>query len=225
MGGTYARSHGREPILAACREVGSMSSRSRFSRAAPRGRAGGRAGNPVLNWTLGIVQLVMLFLFVVYFLCVQIAAVAYLAGSRHGIVGGATPPLHLDSIGAAVTDIAAGLLCEALFAIDVLIAILVSRAAIRDAIERHRSRAARAVPARSPGGEGRQVPLLACHAPQHGLWLTPGAPRSCGWPIRKKAAMPGRGRQDASKRRALHDAGGGEERVRFQQRSDQGRLS
>jgi hypothetical protein len=178
MGGTYARSHGREPILAACREVGSMSSRSRFSRAAPRGRAVGRAGNPVLNWTLGIAQLVMLFLFVLYFLCVQIAAVAYLAGSRHGIVGGATPPLHLDSIGAAVTDIAAGLLCEALFAIDVLIAILVSRAAIRDAVERHRSRAARAVPARSPGGEGRQVPLLACHAPQHGLWLTPGAPRS-----------------------------------------------
>lgn len=106
----------------------------------------GRASNPALNWTLGIVQLVMLFLFVVYFASVQINAVAYLAGRHQAIVGGTTPPVPLDSTGAAVTDIAAGLLCEALFAIDVLIAVLVSRTVIRDAIERHRSRTRRAEP-------------------------------------------------------------------------------
>ena len=83
----------------------------------------------------------MMLIFAAYFVSVQINAVAYLAGSRHAIVGGTTPPIPLDSAGAAVTDIAVGLLLEALAALDLLIVVLLSRAAISEAIGRHRPRA------------------------------------------------------------------------------------
>jgi hypothetical protein len=107
--------------------------------AARRGRVHPPARHPVLTWTLGAAQLAMLLLFAAYFVCVQINAVAYLAGRRHAIIGGTTPPLPLDSAGAAVADIIAGLVCEAIAAIIVFIAIALSSAAIREAIGRHRS--------------------------------------------------------------------------------------
>jgi len=124
-----------------------MSSHSRPVRAARRRRAGARASHPVLNWTLGAAQLVMMLIFAAYCVCVQINAVAYLAGRRHAIASGTVPPLPLDSAGAAVTDITIGLACEAIAAIDLFIAVALSSAVIREAIGRHRSRAR----ARDPG--------------------------------------------------------------------------
>jgi hypothetical protein len=90
---------------------------------------------------IGVAQLAMLLLFVAYFVSVQINAVAYLAGRHHAVVGGTAPPLPLDSAGAAVADIAAGLVCEAIAALVVCIAAALLQGAIREAIGRHRSRA------------------------------------------------------------------------------------
>lgn len=101
----------------------------------PHDRAGeAMSRHPVLAWArrvLWAARLVLLVLFVTYFVFVQINAAAYLAGRNHPIVGGAAPPLPLDSDVAAVADIIAGLVFEAIAALIVFIAVTLFRAMIR----------------------------------------------------------------------------------------------
>jgi hypothetical protein len=88
----------------------------------------------VLTWTLRVLwaaRLVLLFLFVAYFVFVQINAAAYLTGRNHPIVAGPAPPVPLDSDVAAVADITAGLVFEAIAALVVFIVVALFRAVIR----------------------------------------------------------------------------------------------
>jgi hypothetical protein len=73
----------------------------------------------------------LMLLFVIYFVSVQVNAIAYLAGRNHPVVGGTTPPVPLNSTAAAIADIIAGLLFEAIAALIVLIVITLLSAAIR----------------------------------------------------------------------------------------------
>lgn len=87
----------------------------------------------VLGWTLRILrvlQFALLLAFVAYFVCVQINAVGYLAGSK-AIIGGATPPVPIHSGLAAAADIAVGLVFEAIAALCVFIALAVIHSAVR----------------------------------------------------------------------------------------------
>jgi hypothetical protein len=74
----------------------------------------------------------MLLLFVAYFVSVQINAAAYLAGRNRPVVGGTVPPAALHSTAAAVTDIIAGLVFEAVAALILFIAAALLRAAIQE---------------------------------------------------------------------------------------------
>jgi hypothetical protein len=89
----------------------------------------------VLGWTLRIlrvIQFVMVLVFVAYFVCVQINAVAYLAGRSKALIPGAAPPVALHSGMAAAADILAGLVFEAVAALIIFIALAVGRSAIRN---------------------------------------------------------------------------------------------
>jgi hypothetical protein len=77
-------------------------------------------------------QLAMLLLFAAYFVCVQVNAAAYLAGRTRLVVRGAVPPVALGSTAAAVADITAGLVFEAVAALILFIATALFRAAIQD---------------------------------------------------------------------------------------------
>jgi hypothetical protein len=91
--------------------------------------------HPVLTWTLRALraaQLAMLLLFTAYFVSVQINATAYLAGRNRPVVRGTVPPVALGSIAAAVADITAGLIFEAVAALILFIATALLRAAIQD---------------------------------------------------------------------------------------------
>lgn len=90
--------------------------------------------HPVLTGTLRVLwaaRLVLLLLYVAYFVSVQINAAAYLAGRNHPMVGGAAPPVPLDSDVAAVADIIAGLVFEAIATLVVFIVAALFRAVIR----------------------------------------------------------------------------------------------
>jgi hypothetical protein len=78
-------------------------------------------------------QFVMEFLFVWYFICVQINAVAYLAGKRGAVISGATPPVRIGSVVAAVGDIVAGLVFEAAVALTSVIASAFVLTSLREA--------------------------------------------------------------------------------------------
>jgi hypothetical protein len=112
-----------------------------------RRRAGGRGSSPAVNWALGVTQLAAMLIFVAYFVCVQVNAVAFLTGTRRAVIGGTAPPVPLTGTGAAAADCAAGLLIEALSAVDLVIMVLFAVAGIREARGRHRPPA----PARTPG--------------------------------------------------------------------------
>jgi hypothetical protein len=89
--------------------------------------------HPVLTWTLRALraaQLAFLFLFVAYFVSVQVNAIAYLAGRKHPLVPGTVPPVPLDSAIAAAADITAGLIVEAVTAVIVSIMTALIRVAM-----------------------------------------------------------------------------------------------
>ncbi len=95
----------------------------------------------MLTWTLRVLwaaRLVLLLLFVTYFVSVQINAVAYLAGRKRPIVGGAAPPVPLGSDMAAIADITAGLAFEAIAALIVFIVVALFHATIRKRYKNHR---------------------------------------------------------------------------------------
>lgn len=97
----------------------------------PRTAAYTGASHPVLTWTMRVLragQLAMLLAFTVYFVSVQVNAVAYLAGRHHPVVPGTTPPVPLDSAAAAAADITVGLGFEAIAVLVVCIAIAVTEA-------------------------------------------------------------------------------------------------
>ncbi len=72
----------------------------------PHDRVGAAVNrHPVLAWTLRVLrgaQLALLLLLLAYFVSVQINAVAYLAGTKHPIIGGTASPVPLHSDAAAV---------------------------------------------------------------------------------------------------------------------------
>jgi hypothetical protein len=86
----------------------------------------------VLRPLLGA-QFVMELLFVWYFVCVQINAIAYLAGKRSAVITGTTPPARIDCVVAAVGDIVAGLVFEAVVALIWAIAIAFALTSLREA--------------------------------------------------------------------------------------------
>jgi hypothetical protein len=99
------------------------------------GTAVRRKRRGALGWTLRILrtmQFLLLLVFVAYFVCVQVNAVAYLVGRGKAIIGGVSPPVALHSGIAAVADIAAGLVLEAIAALSVFIALAVIRSAFRN---------------------------------------------------------------------------------------------
>jgi hypothetical protein len=101
----------------------------------PRTPASAGARHPALTWTLRVLraaQLALLLCFVAYFASVQVNAVAYLAGRNGPVVRGADPPLPLTSGLAAVADIMAGLVVEAIAALVVFIAVSVIRGVLRN---------------------------------------------------------------------------------------------
>jgi hypothetical protein len=94
-----------------------------------------RCLRPVLT-LLRAAGLVTILLFAVYWVCVQVDAIAYLAGKRNAIIGGMTPPVPVDSDAMAAVDIVIGLIFEAIAALIVSIAAAVAVARLRAA--RHR---------------------------------------------------------------------------------------
>jgi hypothetical protein len=89
--------------------------------------------HPVLTWTLRALraaQLALLFLFVAYFVSVQVNAIAYLAGRKHPLVPGTVPSVPLDSAIATAADITAGLIVESAIAVIVSIMTVLFRAAM-----------------------------------------------------------------------------------------------
>jgi hypothetical protein len=84
-------------------------------------------------WLFRAAAFVMQFLGVAYFVCVQINAVAYLAGKRGAIISGTTPPVRIDGVGAALGDIAIGLVFEAVVALIVAIVGAVMLTSLHDA--------------------------------------------------------------------------------------------
>jgi len=96
----------------------------------PRTAGSTRVAHPALIWVLRLVrgvQLAMVLCFVVYFLSVQVNAVAYLTGRHRPLVGGATPAVPLDGAAAAVADIVVGLAFEAIAALIVFVVVAVIR--------------------------------------------------------------------------------------------------
>ena len=80
--------------------------------------------------------LVTILLFAVYWVCVQVNAIAYLARKRSAIIGGTTPPVPVDSDAMAAADIVIGLIFEAIAALIVSIAVAVAVARLRAARQR-----------------------------------------------------------------------------------------
>jgi energy-converting hydrogenase Eha subunit E len=100
----------------------------------PRTPGSAGARRPVLTWMLRVlraVQLALMLCFVAYFVCVQVNAVAYLAGKNDPVIRGADPPIPLGSDLAAVGDIIIGLVFEAIAALIVFIVVLRLRGAVR----------------------------------------------------------------------------------------------
>jgi len=83
-------------------------------------------------WLLRAAAFVVQLLLVAYFVCVQINAIAYLAGKRGTIVGGTTPPVRIDSVAAAAGDIVIGLAFEAVVALIAAIAVATLLTRMRD---------------------------------------------------------------------------------------------
>jgi hypothetical protein len=86
-----------------------------------------------VRWLFRAVALVMDVLFFVYFVCVQINAVGYLAGKRSAIISGATPPIKIDSGTAAAADILIGLVIEVVTALVAAVATAMALTWLRDA--------------------------------------------------------------------------------------------
>lgn len=80
--------------------------------------------------------LVAMLLFAAYWVCVQINAIAYLAGERSAIIGGTTPPVPISSDSVAAADIVVGLIFEAIAALIVSVAVAVAVARLRAARQR-----------------------------------------------------------------------------------------
>jgi hypothetical protein len=95
-----------------------------------------------LRWLLRIrallrgAALVMALLFCIYFACVQVNAIAYLAGRGTAIIGGMTPPVPIRSGAAAAADILIGLVIEGFTALVATIAIAMAFARLRYARRR-----------------------------------------------------------------------------------------
>ena len=79
--------------------------------------------------------LVTILLFAVYWVCVQVNAIAYLAGES-AIIGGTTPPVPVDGDATAAADIVIGLIFEAIAALILSIAVAVAVARLRAARQR-----------------------------------------------------------------------------------------
>jgi hypothetical protein len=84
-------------------------------------------------WLLRAAALAIQLLFVVYFVCVQINAVGYLAGKRSAVISGTTPPVQIDGVAAAVGDIVIGLVFEVVVALISAIMIAIGLTSLRDA--------------------------------------------------------------------------------------------
>jgi len=84
-------------------------------------------------WLLRAAVFVMQLLGVAYFVCVQINAIAYLAGKRGAIISGTTPPVGIDGVAAAAADIVIGLIFEAVVALIVAIVLAITLTNLRDA--------------------------------------------------------------------------------------------
>ncbi len=89
-------------------------------------------------------ECVTVLLFAAYWACVQINAIAYLAGKGSAVIGGTTPPVPVRSDATAAVDIVIGLIFEAIAAVIVSIAVAVACARLRAARRRQARR-------RSPG--------------------------------------------------------------------------
>jgi hypothetical protein len=83
-------------------------------------------------WLFRAAAFVLQLLFGVYFVCVQINAVAYLAGRRGAVISGTTPPVRIDSVAAAVGDMVIGLVFEAVIAVIAAIMIGIALSSLRD---------------------------------------------------------------------------------------------
>jgi hypothetical protein len=78
----------------------------------------------------------MALLFCAYFVCVQINAIAYLAGNGRAIISGTAPPVPLHSYVAATADILIALIIEAFTALVTAIAIAMALTSLRNARQR-----------------------------------------------------------------------------------------
>jgi hypothetical protein len=99
----------------------------------PRTPGSARARHPVLTWMLRVLraaQLALVLCFVAYFVCVQVNAVAYLAGRHDPVISGTDPPVSLGSDPAAVGDFVIGLVFEAIAALIVFIVVVRLRGAV-----------------------------------------------------------------------------------------------
>jgi hypothetical protein len=88
--------------------------------------------HPVM-WLLRAAVFVIQLLGVAYFVCVQINAIAYLAGKHGALVGGTAPPVRIDSVAAAFGDIVIGLVFEAVVALIVAIVVSIMLTSLGDA--------------------------------------------------------------------------------------------
>ena len=110
-----------------------------------------------VNWLLSAIALVMDVLFFVDFVCVQINAVAYLAGRRGAIISGTTPPIAIHSGAAAAANILIGLIIEAFAALVTAIATAMALTWLGDARRVRRLRAER-IRAQSLPGRASTAP-------------------------------------------------------------------
>jgi hypothetical protein len=88
--------------------------------------------HPVM-WLLRAAVFVVQLLAVAYFVCVQINAIAYLAGKHGAIISGTAPPVRIDSVAAAAGDIVIGLVFEAVVALIVAIVASIALTNLHDA--------------------------------------------------------------------------------------------
>ena len=85
---------------------------------------------------LRVAGLVTVLLFAVYWVCVQINAIAYIVEKTSTIIGGITPPVPIRSDAIAALDVVIGLIFEAIAAAIVSIAVGVAVAKLRAARQR-----------------------------------------------------------------------------------------
>ena len=100
------------------------------ARSVPAVPSAASRSSSVVLWVLEAVRMVLMLCFVAYFLSVQVAAIAYLAGSRSG--SGSSAPIPLDGVGAAIGDILIGLFWEIIFGLIFVIAGLLIHAQFRE---------------------------------------------------------------------------------------------